>query len=105
MKDFVAAALGIYLFTVGPVLANEEREELTCVDLTNIATPGPRPYGQLHFVLNEKENNWNWIVKQIYSGRNGSVVLLENPENEDESRELIWSNGWPCLFERYTKHD
>lgn len=100
MKNLIGILIAIgIIFAVGPASAELRRVEITCFD---------RDYQTHHFVLGEIDPTTNFLVKELRiagsrprpPGRR-SYVLLENPKNNYETRELVWSAGWRCLLERH----
>ena len=56
-----------------------------------------------HFILGGIDPATKFIVKELRMAGSTPYVLLENPEDRYETRELIWSPGWHCLLERHIR--
>jgi len=121
MKNLlIGAAIATLAMTtyMTPTVSAEDirRETLTCNKLHSpkqeieapftFHLPSQEVEKTYTFTVGEIEPNWNFIVKRVAIGQDGwAYVYLENPENDNEHRELYWSNGWKCLIERYVKND
>ena len=70
-------------------------EEMQC------EMPDP-PYKRL-FVVGQLDGKTGMIVKRVAIVKSGSYILLVNPDNDDEYRELYWSHAWRCLHKRHIK--
>lgn len=96
ISAFIAIGIGIVLFTGDPASAEKlRRVELTCWDQDVHITH--------HFVLGEIDPTTSFLVEELRMAGSTPYVLLENPENKWETRELVWSSGWNCLLERHIK--
>lgn len=79
------------IFLLGLSLpASATDTELTCFDQGVITH---------HYILGTIDPTTGFRVKALRM----AYVLLQNPENEDETRELFWRVSWKCLFEKHSK--
>ncbi len=93
---FVVGGLTVTLVSVA--LAEDfRRVEMTCFNAY-----GGRDVTTHHFVLGEIDPT-GFLVKELRMAGSRPYVLLVNPEDTYETRELVWSAGWRCLLERHIK--
>lgn len=93
MKDLLIGAIAIgIIFAVSSASAETRRIEMTCFD---------RDVTTHHFVLGEIDPTTNFLVKELRMAGSRPYVLLENPKDNYETREFVWSAGWRCLLKRH----